>query len=115
MKEVTISIIDIQIDDQKQTSLHLVYENGVIGGCKIAFVDETPTILNIFVIPSKRGNGLCRRLMDKCHEIIVARGKKTVYLFVKDYNPMLDVYIRYGYRLTGQETEEGDLWMSKLL
>lgn len=116
MRGVTISIIDTEVDGITLKELYLIYKSQVIGGCHIAYMNTTPTILAVFISKPYRGKGLCRRLMDKCHEIIVTEGKKrTAYLFVHEDNTIVNFYERLGYKLTGQMAKPKCKWMSKVL
>jgi ribosomal protein S18 acetylase RimI-like enzyme len=72
------------------------------------FVDEKTPELTIAVVPSRRGHGLGRGLLEGLFAQAVADGFAAVSLSVEPGNPALALYERHGFRKVG---DRGGAWV----
>ncbi len=66
------------------------------------FVDEGTPELTIAIVPSKRGRGLGRELLEALLERARRDGYAQVSLSVEPDNPALHLYERYGFSKSGE-------------
>jgi len=113
-----LSILESELDGQKEINFYLIYENAVIAKGAIAFPYEAIAYLKEgFVKKKYRGMGLWKYLYDvRCEWLVNNCPIKSIKLFVNKDNPMKAVYERYGfktYKSDGKiaKTKDGNLWM----
>lgn len=74
------------------------------------FVDEETPELTIAVVPSRRGRGYGRRLLDTLVERARADGYAAISLSVEPDSPALQLYERFGFARVG---ERGGAWIMR--
>ena len=67
--------------------------------------DETPE-LAISVLPEYRNQGVGLKLMEKLFELLTQRGYKQTSLAVQKENPAVNFYLRLGYDIISESSEE---------
>ena len=67
--------------------------------------DETPE-LAISVLPEYRNLGIGEKLMKRLFELLTERGFKQTSLAVQKENPAVNFYLRLGYEIVKEKSEE---------
>ena len=67
--------------------------------------DKTPE-LAISVLPEYRSQGVGAKLMKKLFELLTQRGYNQTSLAVQKENPAVNFYLRLGYEIIDERTEE---------
>ena len=66
------------------------------------WLDETPTICDLYVNESDRRQGFATRMLKMCEELVKAEGHPGVWLYAEEGSWLVDWYERQGYRKTGE-------------
>ena len=66
------------------------------------FVDEATPELTIAIVPSRRGHGVGRELLDALLELARKEGYAQVSLSVEPDNPALHLYEQHGFTRVGE-------------
>ena len=67
--------------------------------------DKTPE-LAISLLPNYRGQGIGSKMMNTLFDLLRERGYKQTSLSVQKENPAVRFYLRLGYKITEEKTEE---------
>ena len=67
--------------------------------------NETPE-LAISVLPEYRGQGIGTKLMEKLFDLLFQKGYKQTSLAVQKENPAVNFYLRLGYEVISEKSEE---------
>jgi ribosomal protein S18 acetylase RimI-like enzyme len=67
--------------------------------------DETPE-LAISILPEYRNQGVGTKLMEKLFEVLFQNGFKQTSLAVQKENPAVNFYLRLGYVIINEKSEE---------
>lgn len=66
------------------------------------WLDEFPTICDLYVNERDRRQGLATRMLKKCEELVKAEGYQGVWLYADDDSWLVEWYRRKGYERTGE-------------
>lgn len=84
------------------------------------WLDDTPTICDLYVNESDRHQGHATSLIEMCEDLVKAEGYPGVWLYAEEGSWLVDWYERKGYKKTGETLQvKGQtvtsLWMYKEL
>jgi putative acetyltransferase len=98
-------------------------DGGIVGGAGIYPTEnldaDTCELVKMYLLPSARGTGLGRRLMDMCIDFVIESGYKRVYLeTMPELKEAIRLYHKMGFeRLTAPLGDSGHhgcgIWMAK--
>ena len=84
------------------------------------WLDDTPTICDLYVNESDRRQGLATSMLKMCEALVKAEGYPGVWLYTEEGSWLVEWYERKGYKKTGETLQvKGQtvtsLWMYKEL
>lgn len=84
------------------------------------WLDETPTICDLYVNESDRRQGLATGMLNMCEDLVKTEGYSGVWLYAEEGSWLVDWYERKGYKKTGETLQVNgqtvtSLWMYKEL
>jgi putative acetyltransferase len=112
---------------QRENSAYFVAElnKEIIGGAGIFLSDGLPPgtceLVKMYLVPSARGMGFAKKLMEKCLDFARERGYHQIYLeSMPEFKKALSIYEKFGFQyLNGPLGNTGhyacEIWMLKMM
>lgn len=69
------------------------------------WLDDTPTICDLYVNESHRRQGYATKLLKICEDLVRAEGHPGVWLYAEEGSWLVEWYERQGYQKTGEKLQ----------